>query len=65
MQRQKYALSRPRSLYATKRGYALTTTQPKSFPKLVNSTRSINHYIKVLISTNVKAGFKRELSYRQ
>jgi hypothetical protein len=38
MQRQKYTLSRPGSLYATKRGHALTTTQPESFPKPVNST---------------------------
>jgi hypothetical protein len=65
MQRQKYALSRPESLYATKRGHALTATQPESFPKPVNSTRSTNHYAKVSISANTKAGFRRELGYRQ
>ena len=65
MQRRKYALSRPGSLYATKRGHASTATQPESFPKPVNSTRSTDDCAKVSISADAKVGFGRELGYRQ
>jgi hypothetical protein len=61
----KYALSHPGSLYATKRGHASTATQHESFPKPVNSTRSTDHSAKVSISADAKAGFGRELGYRQ
>jgi hypothetical protein len=62
---QKYASSRLGSLYATKMGHASTATQPESFPKLVNSTRSTDHSAKALISADAKAGFGKELGYRQ
>jgi hypothetical protein len=65
MQRRKYASSRLGSLYATKRGHASTATQPESFPEPVNSTRSTDHCAKVSISADAKAGFGRELGYRQ
>jgi hypothetical protein len=61
----KYASSHLGSLSATKRGHASTATQHESFPKPVNSTRSTDHCAKVSISADAKAGFGRELGYRQ
>jgi hypothetical protein len=39
-------------------GYASAATQPKSFHKPVNSTRSTDHCAKISISADAKAGFE-------
>ena len=60
---QKYASSRLGSLYATKWGHASTATQPESFPKSVNSTRSTDHSAEVSIGADAEAGFGKELGH--